>query len=71
MYEFYYFEKEMDDSENHVIHRASCTYLPRMEKRTVLSYDRSSLSALDNAEIEYLGMSFSICPFCYTSLNIK
>lgn len=71
MYEFYYFEKKADNSGNHLIHRASCEHLPPIDNRTVLSYDNSSLAALNNAETEYLGKSFRLCTSCYKSLEIK
>lgn len=71
MYEFYYFENDVDASGKHVIHRDSCEHLPNINNRTVLSYDSSSLAALDRAENEYLDKPFCLCTFCYKQLKIN
>ena len=67
MYEFYYFETTPDIFERYIIHKASCSHLPDMDNRTVLSYDNSSLDALAQAQMEYLTKKFLLCPFCSTS----
>lgn len=71
MYEFYYFENKVDSFGKHQIHRGACNFLPHIDDRTVLSYDRSSLGAFKNAEIEYLAKSFSLCKHCYKKLDIN
>ena len=64
MSDIYYFNDHVDQNGNHEVHTNSCSYLPKVENRTLIGVYSNCKDAINAAKSQYPSEKFDGCFWC-------
>ncbi|MFM1539700.1 hypothetical protein, partial [Helcococcus bovis] len=67
MYDFYYFNKNVDSNNSHEVHSKNCIYLPDEHNRELIGFCVNCKEAIKKAKEKYPYKNFDGCYYCSTS----